>query len=187
MDVGVLRCTSKWRPQGKKARKWEIWPTIRFYHRNCPFYVLTREEDLACNPDPDEPFSLPTSPPFACNTPMKPLKKWEDLTIQDNFLFQKVMRDDGLCRRLLERLLGITISKIDFPHTGKSFDTDFKAKSVRLDVYVEDDSIRVFDIEMQSKAKPDDELPLRSRYYQAMIDQSILEKGNHTISSVIHT
>ena len=39
---------------------------------------------------------------------MKPLKKWEDLTIQDNFMFQKVMRDEGLCRRLLERILGIT-------------------------------------------------------------------------------
>ena len=108
---------------------------------------------------------------------MKPLKKWEDLTIQDNFMFQKVMRDEGLCRRLLERILGITISKIDFPHTEKTFDTDYKAKSVRLDVYVEDDSSRAFDIEMQSKTMPDDELLLRARYYQAMIDQGTLEKG----------
>ena len=52
---------------------------------------------------------------FAYPVPMKRIKTWEELTIQDNFLFQKVMRDERLCRRLLERLLGITICKIDFP------------------------------------------------------------------------
>ena len=109
---------------------------------------------------------------------MKPLKKWEDLTIQDNFMFQKVMRDKDLCRRLLEVLLGITIRKIDFPHTEKTIETDFKAKSVRLDVYVEEEgSGRVFDIEMQSVNKLEDSLALRARYYQAMIDQGTLEKG----------
>ena len=108
---------------------------------------------------------------------MKRIKTWEELTIQDNFLFQKVMRDERLCRRLLERLLGITISKIDFPQTEKTLDTDFMAKSVRLDVYVEDDSGRVFDIEMQAADMADDALALRTRYYQSMIDQGILEKG----------
>ena len=108
---------------------------------------------------------------------MKYRKTWEELTIQDNFLFQKVMRDERLCRRLLERLLGITISKIDFPQTEKAIDTDVMAKTVRLDVYVEDDRGRVFDIEMQAADMADDGLALRTRYYQSMIDQSILEKG----------
>ena len=27
--------------------------------------------------------------------PMIPIKTWEELTIQDNFLFQKVMRNKG--------------------------------------------------------------------------------------------
>ena len=93
-------------------------------------------------------------------------------------MFQKVMRDGRLCRRLLERLLGITISKISFPDTEKAIDTDIKAKSVRLDVYVEEhDSGRVFDVEMQSVNTVDDSLALRTRYYQAMIDQCTLEKG----------
>ena len=49
---------------------------------------------------------------------------------------------------------------------------------MRLDVYVEEEgSGRVFDIEMQDADKADDNLPLRTRYYQAMIDQSTLEKG----------
>ena len=104
-------------------------------------------------------------------------KTWEELTIQDNFLFLKVMRDEHLCRRLLELLLGISISKIDFPQTEKTIDTDPKAKSVRLDVYVEEKSGRVFDIEMQAADMTGDDLPLRMRYYQAMIDQGTLEKG----------
>ena len=109
---------------------------------------------------------------------MKYMKTWEELTIQDNYLFQKVMRlDVSLCRRLLERILGITIRKIDFPQTEKTIDTDFNAKSVRLDVYVEDDSGRVFDIEMQAADMAEDDLFLRTRYYQSMIDQGILEKG----------
>lgn len=86
------------------------------------------------------------------------------------------MRVEGLCRRLLERLIGITISKIDFPQTEKAIDTDVKAKSVRLDVYVEDDSGRVFDIEMQAADMADYGLALRTRYYQSMIDQGILRK-----------
>ena len=115
---------------------------------------------------------------FAYPALTKPLKKWEDLTIRDNCMFQKVMRDGRLCRRLLERLLGITISKISFPDTEKAIDTDIKAKSVRLDVYVEEhDSGRVFDVEMQSVNTVDDSLALRTRYYQAMIDQCTLEKG----------
>ena len=109
---------------------------------------------------------------------MKHMKTWDELTIQDNYLFQKVMRlDVSLCRRLLERILGITIRKIDFPQTEKTIDTDFNAKSVRLDVYVEDDSGRVFDIEMQAADMAEEDLFLRTRYYQSMIDQGILEKG----------
>ena len=49
---------------------------------------------------------------------------------------------------------------------------------MRLDVYVEEEkSGRVFDIEMQAVDRINDNLPLRTRYYQAMIDQNTLEKG----------
>ena len=55
------------------------------------------------------------------------------VTIQDNFLFRKVMRVERPCRSLLERLLCITISKIVLPQIGKTLDTGFKARSVRLE------------------------------------------------------
>ena len=48
-------------------------------------------------------------------------------------------------------------------------------KGVRLDVYVDDMQGTVYDIEMQ--AIDTKELPKRSRYYQSMIDLTVLEKG----------
>ena len=33
---------------------------------------------------------------------MEELKKWEDLTITDDFMFCKVMSDSALCKELLE-------------------------------------------------------------------------------------
>ena len=37
------------------------------------------------------------------------IKEWEELTICDNFLFQKVMQNPRLCKRLIEKLLRIKI------------------------------------------------------------------------------
>ena len=46
-------------------------------------------------------------------------KVWENLTIADNFIFQKVMRKKRLCKRLIEQILRIKIRKIMFPETEK--------------------------------------------------------------------
>ena len=109
---------------------------------------------------------------------MKSMKPWDELTIRDNYLFKKVLSlNDDLCRRLLERLLGIVIARMDAVRTEMELEADYLTKSVRLDVYAEDDRGRVYDIEMQATDMPDDELFLRTRYYQAMIDQGLLEKG----------
>ncbi|MBQ9452163.1 MAG: hypothetical protein IJU65_02580, partial [Desulfovibrio sp.] len=45
---------------------------------------------------------------------MKQWKPWEELTIQDNFMFQKVMRNEELCRIFLERVLDISIRTVSF-------------------------------------------------------------------------
>ena len=87
-------------------------------------------------------------------------------------------KEPAILHRLLERLLGFSIKRISILQTEKTIETDFRAKGVRLDVYVEDESGRVYDIEMQSSDMADDELPLRARYYQSMIDQWILKKGH---------
>ena len=43
---------------------------------------------------------------------MKRIKDWEELTIQDNFLFQKVMRNKRLCQHLIEKILQVKIADI---------------------------------------------------------------------------
>ena len=103
-------------------------------------------------------------------------KKWEDLEIKDDFLFGKVMRNPKLCIKMLERILNIEIDHIDFPDIQKTLDFDFDAKSIRLDVYAKDEKGTVFNVEMQALNK--DDLRKRSRYYQAMIDLDLMEKGS---------
>ncbi|MCI6158157.1 MAG: Rpn family recombination-promoting nuclease/putative transposase [Selenomonadaceae bacterium] len=106
------------------------------------------------------------------------LKAWEDLTIADNFIFQKVMRKKRLCKRLIETILNIKIRKITFAETEKDIHVRRDSKSVRLDVYVEDEQGTLYDIEMQTTDYADPaELPKRTRYYQAMMDMDVLNKG----------
>lgn len=102
-------------------------------------------------------------------------KKWEDLEIKDDFLFGKVMRNPALCKKMLERILNIEIDHIEYPDIQKTLDFDFDAKSIRLDVYVKDEKGTVFNVEMQALNK--DDLRKRTRYYQAMIDLDLMEKG----------
>ena len=60
-------------------------------------------------------------------------KQWEELTIQDNFLFQKVMQNQRICKYLIEKILDIRIEKITFPEGEKSIDNRYDSKSIRLE------------------------------------------------------
>ena len=104
------------------------------------------------------------------------IKPYEELTIQDNFLFQKIMRNKRICQRVIERLLDIKVRDIVYQEEEKSIDIRLDSKSIRLDVYVNDDNGTVFNIEMQT-TRDMYELAKRTRYYQALIDIDLLEKG----------
>ena len=99
---------------------------------------------------------------------------WESLTLSNDFMFSKVMRDKEICRETLEILLDKKIGEITYIDNQKTIDINYDAKSVRLDVYVEDEN-RIYNIEMQVINKKD--LAKRSRYYQSMIDLNAIEKG----------
>lgn len=114
---------------------------------------------------------------MAQNTEERALRAWEELSISDNFIFQRVMQNKNLCKRLIERILHIKIRELDYPHTEKSIDLRLDSKSVRLDVYVEDESGTIYNIEMQTTKGHGDELVKRTRYYQGMIDMDLLGKG----------
>lgn len=62
-------------------------------------------------------------------------KKFEDLTISDDFMFGIVMRDPKYCKPFLETILNIKISRIEYPEDQKTINLSLDAKSIRLDVY----------------------------------------------------
>ena len=61
-------------------------------------------------------------------------KKFEDLTISDDFMFGIVMRDPKYCKPFLETILNIKISRIEYPEDQKTINLSLDAKSIRLDV-----------------------------------------------------
>ena len=98
------------------------------------------------------------------------IKSFDELTFQDNFIFQKVMLKKHICKAVLERLLDISIKDIIYIHEEKNLDVRWDTKSVRLDVFVNDDKGTVFNIEMQ-------ELVKRTRFYQSILDMYHIQKG----------
>lgn len=103
-------------------------------------------------------------------------KRFEELEFKDDFMFGVIMRNPKYCKPFLETILGIKISHIEYPKSQETIDLSSDAKSVRLDIYVEDGKGTVYNIEMQTTGNKG--LPKRMRYYQGMIDLNILEKGS---------
>ncbi len=105
------------------------------------------------------------------------MKKFEDLTIADDYMFYHVMQNEELCKILLNSILADSIEEITEIAVQKSFETSTNAKGIRLDVWVTDKTGKQYNIEMQTTSKPD--IPRRMRYYQSAIDSHVLEKGGH--------
>ena len=102
-------------------------------------------------------------------------KRFDDLTIADDFMFCKVMQDPALCKKLLSIVLADTIGTI----TELKYQTAFEkgsSKGIRLDVWAGDDKGTLYDIEMQTTDQKN--LAKRLRYYQSAIDVSTLSKGS---------
>ena len=104
------------------------------------------------------------------------IKKFEDLTLQDDFMFCKVMQNEGLCKMLIEMILSDTIGKITYISVQHNINTYEQAKSVRFDVLVQTENGNLYDVEMQ--VSNENNIPKRMRFYQSAIDISFLDKGN---------
>ena len=104
------------------------------------------------------------------------VKRFEDLTLQDDFMFCKVMQNEGLCKTLIEMILFNTIGKITYISVQHSINTYEQAKSVRFDVLIQTENGNFYDVEMQVSNEKN--IPKRMRFYQAAIDISFLDKGN---------
>ena len=103
------------------------------------------------------------------------VKDFDRLTITDDFMFCKVMQNEGLCKELLEMILTDKIGKITALAAQYSIATHEQAKSVRFDIAVQNEKGTFYDIEMQVGNEYN--IPKRMRYYQAVLDVAFLDKG----------
>ena len=102
-------------------------------------------------------------------------KPFEELTIADDFMFCKVMECELICKEFLEMLFGTKIEKITYLSSQNTVTANPGAKSVRLDVLVQDKTGTSYDIEMQVGNEYN--IAKRMRYYQAVLDVAFLDKG----------
>ena len=105
------------------------------------------------------------------NTP-----RWEELQIKDDFMFGVIMSNPEICRLTLERILGVPIEKIEYLEKQKYIAVARDRHAIRLDVYVKDDKGTVYNVEMQTSSN--DDLAMRSRYYQGIIDLNLISAGD---------
>ncbi|UTC63132.1 Rpn family recombination-promoting nuclease/putative transposase [Treponema sp. OMZ 787] len=104
------------------------------------------------------------------------VKRFEDLTFTDDFMFCKVMQNPKLCKKLIEMILYDTIGNIAYVSVQHNINTYEQAKSVRFDVLVQAENGKFYDVEMQVSNERN--IPKRMRFYQAALDISFLDKGN---------
>lgn len=104
-------------------------------------------------------------------------KTIQQLNLEDDFLFAKVMSDKEVCRKVLEKILGVSIREVSVPATQKTINTLYDGKGIRLDVYLNDNEGTVYNVEMERGKHRKATLPKRSRYYQGNIDLDIISAG----------
>ena len=102
-------------------------------------------------------------------------KNFDELTIADDYIFCTVMQDENLCKELLAMVLKNKIGTIVKLFKQEPIETHIVSKGIRLDLMVEDDTGKLYDIEMQTTDQKN--LAKRMRYYQCAIDNSSLHKG----------
>lgn len=103
---------------------------------------------------------------------MIPLK---ELNLTSRFLFDEVMEDSQTQRDVLSIVFGREISVLKKTETEKELRRAPRIRSIRVDMFSVDEEQTVYNTEMQDRWKKD--LAKRSRYYQALMDTSLLEPG----------
>ena len=110
--------------------------------------------------------------------------QYEDLTIQDDFMFKKVMQCKRICMRLISEIMQVDVRDITYLETEKTIEAYIEGRGIRLDVIVADDKGTHYNIEMQVRNTIGTStgkalLPKRTRYYQGSIDTDMLQKGQN--------
>ena len=101
-----------------------------------------------------------------------PLK---ELNLTSRFLFDEVMEDSQAQQDMLSIIFGREIPVLQHSETEKEFRVSPLSRSIRMDIFSVDEEENIYNTEMQDKKRND--LVKRSRYYQSLMDTSLLEPG----------
>ncbi|SFI26450.1 conserved hypothetical protein (putative transposase or invertase) [Pseudobutyrivibrio sp. OR37] len=114
------------------------------------------------------------------------MKTLQELTLLDKFLFDEVVEDRETYEALLRIILGEEeLNLLTEAETEKEFRTAPWLRSIRVDVFAMDDDSTVYNTEMQKEWR--DDLIKRTRYYQALIDSSLLAPGEINFNTIKNT
>lgn len=126
-----------------------------------------------------EKHSERTAPQKRIMTPLK------ELNLTNRFLFDEVMEDAATQQEALSIILGRDITLAGQGQSEKELRVSPLARSIRMDVFAVDEESVVYNTEMQNRRK--DDLIKRSRYYQGILDTSLLEAGVPNYNSLNQT
>ena len=105
---------------------------------------------------------------------LPPEQRWENLTLANDFMFGKVMRDPELCTEMIRRILPeMDIGHIEFTQSQKSVKHSFDTRGVRFDVFSKFDSRKLFDTEVQTTSQT--YMTRRTRAYHIAMGMEALE------------
>jgi len=104
-------------------------------------------------------------------------EKLKTLPLSNDFMFGQVMQSTKICQLFLESVLERPIGKLQNIQQQFAVKDTLYARGVRLDVYLQDTKVSIYNIEMQST--PQQFLEKRYRYYQSQLDQHTLHPGQH--------
>lgn len=98
-----------------------------------------------------------------------------DYPITNAYTFAAVFSNPDNARPLLEAVLGVPIGEIRNVESEHVVEPSIHGRGVRMDVFVEDGTGTVYDVEMQNENEQD--LALRSRYLLSSFDRNRIMRG----------
>ncbi|WP_206214161.1 PD-(D/E)XK nuclease family transposase, partial [Adlercreutzia sp. ZJ304] len=78
----------------------------------------------------------------------------QKLTIKNQYMFNRVMTDEDICIKTLERILNKKIESLEYKNAEQAFEPLAHTKGVRLDLFAKGEN-KVYDIELQIQPRKD--------------------------------
>ena len=103
------------------------------------------------------------------------VKRRDELTITDNFVFGSVMQNEHICKELIEAVLGEPIERVAVHHSEHGVLPRLTGRGVRLDVYLRGQDGVAYDVEMQNA--PEAGFERRLGYYRSALDVDAQGRG----------